>query len=780
MKLSVRSACGLFTLAALGVAQAQDSISKNGCLPGDALDPYQDASSPLGSEQRNDYVVDLAPVVSSWGNSFVVGPLAKTGVVNPGFFTNFMTAQAMSRKLEKVTTFASPSYALWSAAPGVGINSDPSKNVAPTTFVAGGARKGLQFAAAFGENDITLNDSEYLGIVTTVVNVDPEEPGRLYVSRIQSAVNGCDDTTEHATLYMGGVDTRGNTIFRADDFGQLLVGCGLNAIVGNNLFLVDALARNGNVRNVVSNDFPGGLFDVAPTQWLVRNSSTAFNTPSLIGETATTPPFYIGSNFATQFARGAAFGAIAADSTHLPAGVADHRGNLSYLGKQFALLGSSRGLAALLGHDGNGDATRLVVFGLDTAGNVSGTLALVLPPVVVDNSTGFANFAGINEFDHYHSQVAFQGGNGQIAMNLDANGDLLVAAQVTHPSYLAPNDGTNYIAVCRVDAATGSQSWTMAGYNDGFGGKFLLTGIGGSPVGQMVPMNLVTTLVGPSVSAPMIDGAGNVWFLSAIEMFDGSGFSTGLVRAVYDAATFSYELELVTKVGDVVAGKNSGRNYRVSSLRIADSNSVDSGTAWSNNISEDGFMGIDGTSFDPSDPRATGGLVVQAVLIYDVDENGIYDPCDSAFTSPDESYRVLFYVGADGTTGVDTYGQGCAGSGNFTPSLTLDGLPKAGKPVTLTIDGALAGQQAVLFFGLAPASIPVAGPCSLLVQPLLPITLNLPLLGAPGPGNGGISVPVIVPASIPAGVGVTLQAFCSDPGVTRGFSNTNGLALLFQ
>src|SRR5688572_30486660 len=57
-----------------GPAAAQDSTAPAALSSGDALDAYA-----LGAGgQIADYVVDLAPITSSWGGRYAIGPLIKS------------------------------------------------------------------------------------------------------------------------------------------------------------------------------------------------------------------------------------------------------------------------------------------------------------------------------------------------------------------------------------------------------------------------------------------------------------------------------------------------------------------------------------------------------------------------------------------------------------------------------------------------------------------------------------------------------------------------------
>jgi len=634
---------GIVALATALPAIAQDSVANTQCAS-DAVWVWQDSSYALGSEQCNYFVVDLQPFTTSCGHEFGIAPLLKSGRSNQLFPNNLMSAQGLSRLQGGPGPFFNGSGYMYWNAPGFGVNNDPNFNT-PGTLISSAGRIGNQFAvvaADFGTTDAGVN---YNGVLGAIVNYSPYNPGRLYVSRIQAAVNGCDPTANLAAFGVGSIDERGDLFFRADA-NLVTGGCGLTNVVGNNIFRVGLAQRDCDVLNVISNDFPGGQFDAPATGWLVRNSATTHNTPGIVpGSVTGGAPWYIGSNFVPEYVYGPSFGSINTTNTHLAPGVANHRGNVSYTSKNCQALASVRGIAGIIGLDGNGNATYINVWGLSATGSVTGRLGLLLPAVVTDNWDGTVNDPGLNEFDHYHSQVAFNGGNGQIALNVDQDGNLLAAGEVDHPNNGGANWPKNYIAVARVNCATGNVQWTMAGYNRGITGKPIVDCSGGV-VGQMVSLDNVTGGVpfGPSVSAPMIDSAGNVWFLSAIEDFNGGDYDTALLRAVYDPVAFSYRLELVFKAGDIFTGQNSTRDYVITFLGIADSNSVSSGTAWSQNISEVPHNDDASQTYAPEDPRTLGGLVINAEILYDVNDDGVFESCDVG--GVDVDYQVLLYVGA--------------------------------------------------------------------------------------------------------------------------------------
>ncbi len=156
----------------------------------------------------------------------------------------------------------------------------------------------------------------------------------------------------------------------------------------------------------------------------------------------------------------------------------------------------------------------------------------------------------------------------------------------------------------------------------------------------------------------------------------------------------------------------------------------------------------------------------------DVDGDGFGDlviGSPSSSSSGQAAVRVVGYC-AGSTLG---YGAGCPGSGGFVPKIALDGCSTPGGSVTLTIDDALGHSSAVLLFGLQQGSASFPNGCSLLVTPVLPLTLTIPLPGI-GPGQGFAKLSSTIPINTPPAV-FTMQAFIVDPPMPGGFSATGGL-----
>src|SRR5690606_34396770 len=99
--------------------------------------------------------------------------------------------------------------------------------------------------------------------------------------------------------------------------------------------------------------------------------------------------------------------------------------------------------------------------------------------------------------------------------------------------------------------------------------------------------------------------------------------------------------------------------------------------------------------------------------------------------------------------------------------------------VQLTLDDVLGGTSGFAFAGFAQATQPFKGG----VLHVFPFALSVPLGnlgGAPGaPGDGGLTVPVNLPADPGlSGVSVFLQGAFVDPGAPVGVSLTQGLEMI--
>jgi len=663
------------TVAVAGLALpalAQDSISLLGGLPGDALSPWS------LTDQCHTYQVDLAPGIGSWpGTRFGIAPLLKGSKVNStnlnpngdpaavGFFTSIISAQGISTDLA-VRPLGGP-YARWHAdgalrAYGIGPNNAPP-NFPMVSFPAGDT--GEQFGAAFAEFSTDDGGQSYSGAIAGVVQYRPDTPNRLYVYRNTAAINeSANGAGTTATVGFGSIDADGNMYIRSDDFSLT----GAPAITGDSTERVRILNRNCTLLNqivgVVHAFGPTTSTDPTSTDVLVDSSPTIHTTPgnipaSLAGGSG------IGSvlTFNATLEYGPA--APLASTTAYRTGSPNSRGGVATTTRVFPVLnvgGGAVATQACLARDAADTvADHIAVWGVDPLGNVTGNLVFELPPAGLGgtnylndpcNPTGLGTFpTGVSSlgvdstYGHYASQVAYNGGNGQVAVGKDPqSGELLVAACVYNGDASAPAGGgtgtdnpVNAIILTRLNQNTGAIiNWELVAYIDEFfpfGGPPLFgtyspiwgdfgndgiaaTGDPGefdgildvnpgsptydAPIGELRTLAEASGLsvFGPSMSAPSFDSMGNLYFVSNVALnkitrdalgnpIPGTEFldlDTALIKAHYNRDCGGWRLERMLELGSVYKGRNSATNYQIQFITTADSNSISSGAFWSGNV----------------------------------------------------------------------------------------------------------------------------------------------------------------------------------------------------
>ncbi|MFG0317134.1 MAG: hypothetical protein ACF8XB_07675, partial [Planctomycetota bacterium JB042] len=121
----------------------------------------------------------------------------------------------------------------------------------------------------------------------------------------------------------------------------------------------------------------------------------------------------------------------------------------------------------------------------------------------------------------------------------------------------------------------------------------------------------------------------------------------------------------------------------------------------------------------------------------------------------------------DGTAPWTNLGLGLAGQ-NGTPTLAASGPLCIGSPFSLALSNGLPNGTAALVLGASALSAPFAGG-TMLPNPDL-IAFGLPLDAA-----GDLAIAGTLPAAMPPGFEVFLQAWIADPGGPQGFAASNGL-----
>ncbi len=128
---------------------------------------------------------------------------------------------------------------------------------------------------------------------------------------------------------------------------------------------------------------------------------------------------------------------------------------------------------------------------------------------------------------------------------------------------------------------------------------------------------------------------------------------------------------------------------------------------------------------------------------------------------------------------VTTFGHGCPGSAGRVPELSLFGVPAAHETIVLSIQGVLGSAPVWLALSGSRGDATLGTGCSLLVG--LPFQLVGPVLATSGgPGDGMLMVKSKLPALLPPGARIVLQALVLDPGAAGGVAGSAGLDLLTQ
>lgn len=652
LRAALAVAAPVFAILAFSLAPAalaQDSTAPANGLPGDALDAYSTAQQSLN------YIVDLGTKTSSWNRAYAVAPIVKASRSNiSGYFDLLVASQALSNRFSASRPmFSSGNYSLWSS-PGQGINSNVNTI---SSFLSPTGKFGQQFAlshlefgpgpdGAFGSGDDENN------VVGSALNFQFRNPNRLWVSRVYAMQNKTDAAAlGTASFGVGAVDELGTVHLYADSYGMTST----NRLSQRELERVRLPNRTPTALNTISQ--LGGASDFTSTN-RVRITSTSMTVPAIIPQSLATRPVMLATDFSSN---------LIAETTNLnttvvPVPGGSPRGSLAFIPTVFTPTGGVGTAATLVRTDANTKTRGVEVFGLSASGAVATPIQLVLPTSnaqLVDPIDAFspgAAFAPLSnhEFTNYASQASFRGGSSQVALTVLSNGDLLTAALVasTGGGSAVPQSQDNYIAVARVPAAGGAATWTVAAHTGSATintGKAILGIVGSSlaPIGRLVKFNEVygSATTGPSLSSPAMDRAGNLYFMATISL-DGVAaptLTTGLLRANRNPATNGYELELLARLNDIQLGQNSGRNYQIQFMGIADADSISSGSIFSSNIVQDVHQGVNLSALPYASPFSLGLLAFHAKIVYDTNNDGLYvDPSGpGASGGNDQAYNVV-------------------------------------------------------------------------------------------------------------------------------------------
>ncbi len=163
-----------------------------------------------------------------------------------------------------------------------------------------------------------------------------------------------------------------------------------------------------------------------------------------------------------------------------------------------------------------------------------------------------------------------------------------------------------------------------------------------------------------------------------------------------------------------------------------------------------------------------------AVAIGDVDGDGSGDAATSGAIDPqvDPALSQVYLVTyASVKASYDVYGAGFPGT-NGVPAFVPNANPVICEPMTLELENSY-GQSTVgvLFLGATPIALPSGFGGTLLVNPLVAMTVSIPPIG--------LDMPTITACNTKlCGFAVYLQAVLADPGAAKGVAFTRGLKLV--
>jgi hypothetical protein len=656
-------------------ASAQDSVSVGGGpngLPGDAPSAFQTTGPSL---QTLNYIVDLTPRLSSWANSYALGPVLKASRSNSGgYFDQLIGAQAVSARFGYGPLFSAGSYARWVNQPGAGVN--PPSNSSPASSISGAGAFGQSFGLGFMEFGAGLDGAFGTGddentIIGSVINSQTRVPNRLFVTRTVAAHSkAAVGSNATSSFGLGAMDEAGNLHLYADAVSL----SSPSRLTARSLVRVKLGSRNSaSLNNIFQAGSAPSSADLGATDF-VRTSTTNMTVPGMISSRVpggANRPLMLASDFVNNFVYESATNSTSVTTSYLPAG-SSPRGSVNFVPQIYPIVNTGANdvgyATTLVRTDSNTKTRGIQVFGVSSNGAAGASLSIVLPTSssqISDPSDGFfpgLAFApiGNHEFTNYAGQASFRGGNGQVASVVLANGSLLVSALVaeTDGGSTVPQSVDNYLAVARVPSSGGLPTWTIAAHTGGGAtpAKAILgrTMPGGplASIGRLAKYTEVypNAATGPSISSPSMDRAGNIYFVATCSLDTLTGIpilTTGLFRANRDASTDGYQLELLARLGDVVAGANSGRNYQVQFLGLADADSVDSGSIFASSIVQDSLTGANAANAPYSSPFSLGALAFKAKIVYDTNNDGIFaDPSGvgSGSTSPDEAYNTVMVL----------------------------------------------------------------------------------------------------------------------------------------
>ena len=576
------SAFSLAMVCGTSAALAQDSVGVTDGAFGNAIG---DAVAPHNlNEQCNSYVVDLAPLMGSWGTMWGIAPIAKASQFvdaggNSAFFSALTSSQFLSSDMLTNAPTPSGSYEFWTGN-AEGVSHENLRNNVPGSMTP--PAQSNQMAYIFSEFGNTEDDE----IVAGFINWVPSDASRLYVTRTNMAVSGeLPDSPAFSTFGVGAIDAHGNGFWRADDFGR---SGAFARLVGEHwVYRVSAAARDCDTLNVLDSTavatpwyvFDGdvaGIHDEGATAAPVfpplpgppPTGNSVHVVPNCVPESLSggNGPTVLTSNFDTEFVfdgSPAPAGALAA-GTVVP-GIFDIRGSVEFTRADMFSSPTSSYTAGIISKINANDASarRLAIWGILPNGAPSApgvdAVLLTLPTSITDpcdddpilggnfqigrtvpaaqdydgTATGmlFPDFF----YDNYHGAAAFRGVTSQVGLGEDRFGNNLASGVIYYSAVRDDDQPGNALVVTRFGDDGANPEFTLAAWNNypETGGKPIYDG-GNNIIGELASFEDLSANnlraiaqrsgggIGPSITPAGFDSYGNAYFLSPVQIFRGN------------------------------------------------------------------------------------------------------------------------------------------------------------------------------------------------------------------------------------------------------------------
>jgi len=389
------------------------------------------------------------------------------------------------------------------------------------------------------------------------------------------------------------------------------------------------------------------------------------------------------------------------------------------------------------------------------------------------------------------TQGGFQGSPGRFGTSvagvgdLDNNGvlDLAVGSSGSESVWILFLNANGTVKSHQEISATQGLFTGVLGFNDNFGSSL-------AALGDLDSDGVIDLAVGSAGDDEGGSNRGAVWIL----FLNANGTVKRHQKISSTQGNFAGILADMVGFGSSVAALGDLDGDGVPDLTVGaphdDDGGVDSGAVWVLLLDSDGTVrrqdkigATQGGFMGTLDKRDGFGHSVAA--LGDVDSDGLLDVLVGAPFDDDGGLDCgaawLFELGPSGGW-LDSYGQGCPGTGGFVPDLTAVASscpPVAPGSFQMTLLGGHGGATMLFAFGIGRGISQVgAGSCSLLIGSR-PSAILLGSLGGVGAGQGSTTLGTLIPPGA-SGAHITVQAWVLDGSGGIGAAASNGIDAVIE